>query len=421
MQLIVQVFKGYQKVERHIWYVIAAMFCIQIVNAAFFLLLNYYMVNEGYEYLEVAEVLSYRFLSVALFAFPFGLFIKGRRLKPFFWLCSLTFPICSFLVIYAVQLHQVSFLYGVAMLWGLSFICLDITILPYIVLNARKETHSESISMKFLTFSLSLTSVGLLNYLLHAFDPELFDEKMVLQLIAGMSGLSIFFVSKIHFKEKISERVPFRMVAENYDWHLIFRAIIPTLIIAIGAGFTIPVINLFFLKVHGLSSEYFSILGSITFGLVIFTMIMMPYIRRKFGYRIAIIYFQSAAVLALFLLATTEYYNDYSFALYVAAFFYIIRQPLMNAAQPMSSELTMYYVGKRNQEIMSALNSTIWSGSFFFSTKAFAYLRLMELRYVSIFLITVVFYMIGVIWYALLVRDFERRTGQTGRVIDDDQ
>ncbi|MEM8907880.1 MAG: hypothetical protein AAGD05_08550, partial [Bacteroidota bacterium] len=233
---------------------------------------------------------------------------------------------------------------------------------------------------------------------------------------ALFSALSLYFVSRIHFREKISEKIPFRQIHQDYDWSLIIRAVIPTLIIAIGAGFTIPVINLFFLKIHGLPSEYFSILGSITFGLVILTMISMPYIRRRFGYRMAIVRFQSIAVFALFLLATTEYYNDWSMALYIAAFFYIIRQPLMNAAQPMSSELTLYYVGKRNQEIMSALNSTIWSGSFFFSTKAFAYLRLLEMRYVHIFLITVAFYMIGVIWYTYLLRDFERKTGQTGKV-----
>ncbi len=417
IQLIIQVLQGYKKVETHIWNAIAAVFCIQVVNASFFLLLNYYMVREGYQDYEVAEVLSFRFLSVAIFAFPLGLFIKGRRLKPFFYICGFFFPICSFLVIYAVELHQLNFLYFMAMLWGLSFIFIDITILPFIILNAKKETHSEAISMKFLTFSLSLTTVGILNFVLHFINPDLFTEKRVLQIIAAVSILSLYFISRIDFPEKLSNKIPITQIHRDYDWHLVLKAVIPTMIIAIGAGFTIPVINLFFLKIHGLPSEHFSLLGSATFSLVILTMFFMPYIRRRFGYRVAIVRFQGCAVFALFLLATTEYYNDWHFALYVAAFFYIVRQPLMNAAMPMTSELTMYYVGKRNQEIMSALNSAIWSGSFFFSTKLFAYLRVLEMRYVSIFLITVVFYMIGVLWYAILVRDFERRTGETGKVI----
>ena len=416
MQLITQVLQGYQNVESHIWQAIAAAFCIQMVNASFFLLLNYYMVSVGYEDFEVAEVLSYRFLAVAVFAFPLGLFIKGRRLKPFFLLCGSTFPIFSFLIIYAVQHQLTSFLYAMAMCWGLSFICLEITILPYIILNAKKETHSESISLKFLTFSLSITIVGILNYLLHAINPDFFDERKVLLIFVGLSVLSLFFISKIRITENISETIPLEKIREDYDWSLILKAVIPTLIIAIGAGFTIPVINLFFLKVHGMPSDAFSLMGSLTFTLVILVMVMMPYIRRRFGYRIAIVRFQAFAVFALFFLATSEYYNEWTYAVYIAAFFYIIRQPLMNAAGPMTSELTMYYVGKRNQEIMSALNASIWSGSWFFSIKIFAYLRVMELRYVSIFLITVFFYAIGVVWYYILVRDYEKRSGDTGKV-----
>lgn len=416
MRLITQILQGYRNVEPHIWQAIAAAFCIQTVNASFFLLLNYYMVSVGYEDFEVAEVLSYRFLAVAVFAFPLGLFIKGRRLKPFFLLCGSTFPIFSFLIIYAVQHQLTSFLYAMAMCWGLSFICLEITILPYIILNAKKETHSESISLKFLTFSLSITIVGIVNYVLHAINPGFFDERKVLMIFVGLSTLSIFFISKIRVTENISETIPLRKIREDYDWDLILKAVIPTLIIAIGAGFTIPVINLFFLKVHGMPSDSFSLMGSMTFTLVILVMIMMPYIRRRFGYRVAIVRFQAFAVFALFFLATSEYYNDLTYAVYIAAFFYIIRQPLMNAAGPMTSELTMYYVGKRNQEIMSALNASIWSGSWFFSIKIFAYLRVMELRYVSIFLITVFFYAIGVVWYYILVRDYEKRSGDTGKV-----
>ena len=53
----------------------------------------------------------------------------------------------------------------------------------------------------------------------------------------------------------------------------------------------------------------------------------------------------------------------------------------MNAASPMTSELTMYYVGRRNQEIMSALTASVWSGSWFVSMKIFSWLRQMDYRY----------------------------------------
>jgi hypothetical protein len=149
-------------------------------------------------------------------------------------------------------------------------------------------------------------------------------------------------------------------------------------------------------------------MGAVTYGIVTVVMLFMPYIRRSFGYWIAITLFQSMAIIALFSLATTEYYRDLGFALPVAIFFYTLRQPLMNAAAPMTTELIMKYVGKRNREIMSALQASIWAGSWFLSMKLFAALRALEFRYVTIFLITVGLYLVGVIWYALIIRQYER-------------
>ncbi|MDX1665990.1 MAG: hypothetical protein R3350_02125, partial [Saprospiraceae bacterium] len=274
---------GYRKVERHILLAVAGQFCIQAVNTAFFLLLNYYMVKEDFTDYQVADVLSYRFLAVFCLAFPLGLLIKGRQLKPFFFTAAVAIPILSHLVIWAIDQHQVQLLNAAAMAWGLAYTCIQVTILPYILLNASRETHSEAISLSFLSFSATICLVGLGNYILHEIDPQLFDEKLVLQIVATISALSWLFIYRIRKRENISEKVPLKKIWRDYDWGIIAQAMTPTLLIAIGAGFTIPVINLFFLKVHGVSSEVFSILGAATFFLVACVLFFMPYIRRSFG------------------------------------------------------------------------------------------------------------------------------------------
>ncbi|GIS39974.1 hypothetical protein Ct9H90mP12_1680 [bacterium] len=67
---------------------------------------------------------------------------------------------------------------------------------------------------------------------------------------------------------------------------------------------------------------------------------------------------------------------------------YILRQPLMHMAHPASNELMMNYVGKNNQELISALSSSLWSASWFFSAKIFEWLRILDYRYSEIFFIT---------------------------------
>jgi hypothetical protein len=413
---IITALNNYRKISKPVLTLIAAQFCLEGVNTAFFLLLNYYMVEEGFSDYEVAKVLSYRFLAVCLLAFPLGLYIKGRRLKPFFILAALTVPFFSHLIIMAIEHQWTQVLNYAAMGWGVGFTCMQASALPYILLNGRKERHSESFSLFYLAFSVTLCSIGITYFLVNQINPVFFNEKLALQVVSSISILALFFIRKIPNQEQLSYKVPLRQTLEKYDWPVVLRAVTPTFIIAVGAGFTIPVINLFFLNVHGVPSKVFSIMGSTTFLLVALVMTMMPLIRRNFGYKIAITLFQSLSILALFIMATTEYYQQWSFAVYIAIAAYVIRQPLMGAARPMTTELTMYYVGKRNQEIMGALNASIWSGSWFVSMQIFGILRQYEFRYVTIFLITVVLYVFGVGWYAYLIYSYRKRTGDTGKV-----
>ena len=79
----------------------------------------------------------------------------------------------------------------------------------------------------------------------------------------------------------------------------------------------------------------------------------------------------------------------------------------MHMAHPASNELLMNYVGKKNQELISALSSSLWSASWFISAKIFQWLRLLDFRYYEIFLITAGLYIIGNIFFALLIREYE--------------
>jgi hypothetical protein len=394
-------------------YMFAAQFTLQGVHVAMFLLLNYYMVKQGFEDYETVEIWAYRFAAVMVLAFPIGLYIKGRSVKPFFWLATILMPIASVSLIYAIGVGAYYLMYGSAILWGVAYASMQTCVQPFILLNTKKELHSEAFSLSFLSFSSMIFVEGIIYFLLSYQFPDTINEYNFLLAIGFLSVIGIYFVSKIDLEENVSEKIPLERILYDYDWFIIFKAIIPTILMAVGAGFSIPVINLFFLNVHGVQSANFSLMGSMTYLMVAIVMLFIPFIRRRFGYQVAVTLFQTAAVVSLFIMSITEYFADWQYALGIAIFFYLIRQPLMNCASPMASEVVVYYVGKRNQEIIAALNASIWNGSWLLSTSIFAYLRRMEFRYVSIFLITVVLYVISIIWYWWLIRDYERRKGDS--------
>jgi len=63
----------------------------------------------------------------------------------------------------------------------------------------------------------------------------------------------------------------------------------------------------------------------------------------------------------------------------------------MNMAGPMTSELTLNYVGEKNREMISALNAAIWSGCWFASAKIFSVLREAQVAYSISFLLPLSF------------------------------
>ena len=410
----------YRKIPRSILLMIAAAFFIHMINASFILILNIYLRKQGYADENIAQFNSFRFLGILFFAFPLGIFIKGKALKPFFLASSLLVPLFSLFLLLSIQGGNESRITLGFILWGVSFMILNVCGLPYIMRSAPEEVISEAISLNFSVWSLAtIVSGSLISMLSHLKEIVIggviipLDEFHIMLVILSISSLSFILVLFIKEAKPRSSSSSFfqnlSALRSDYDWTLIARVLVPNMIIATGAGLTIPFVNLFFNSVFKVDSDTFSLIGAGTAMIVFLSTLFIPFIRRKFGFRVAILIPQSLAVLFLVILATTQLAQAYSWAFYVAIAAFMIRQPLMNMAGPMTSELGMKYVGPRNQELISAISSSIWSASWFISAKIFQVLRQMDMEYYQIFLITAAMYAVGVSFYRLLINDYLRR------------
>ena len=404
---------------------VGATFLIHLINGAFVLILNIYLRTKGYADDQIAQFNSFRFLGILLFAFPLGIYIKGKALRPFFLASSLLVPACSLFLLLSIESGNETRITIGFLLWGLSFMILSVCGLPYIMRAAPEEVVSEAISLNFSMWSLAaIVSGAIINILSRMGSIEIaghlfiLDEFHIMIFIIGLSSLSILLVllmkeakprsASSHFLNN------FKVLRSDYDWKLIRRVLFPNMLIAVGAGLTIPFVNLFFNSVFKLDSEHFSLIGAITAGIVFLSTLVIPIIRRRFGFKVAILIPQSLAIFFLIVLAFTQIASAYSWAIYLAIAAFMLRQPLMNMAGPVTSELGMKYVGPRNQELISAMSSSIWSASWFISSKVFQVLRRMDLEYYQIFFITAGLYAIGVGFYYLLINDYLRKKPETG-------
>jgi len=401
-----KVIKAYLELEEHVLLMIKAEFFIQLIGAAFFLILNIYLAKEGFSDPEIANFISYRFLAVMLLAFPLGFFIKGKPLKPFFLLGSLGVPMVAIALVLAVQNVLFSFLPTLFILWGFVFTLFQVSALPYVMRNTSVANQSHAISLNYATHSFGTILSGIIIFGFGQFMRET-DEGIILLFISVLGFFGVYFLLKM----KVDVVVPVNkgLQWKSYDWSLLLKAIIPTIIIAIGAGLTIPFINLFFFHNFQIDSAGFAVIGGVASALVAILALLVPNVKNKLGFKKGITYTQTTAVFALVALATTEFFVSYWWAFPIAVLCFWVRTPLMNMAAPMTSELTMNYVGKKNQEMLSAIMAAIWSGSWFFSSQIFRCLKAEGLPYAYIFYITAILYGFGVFMYYLLVLDYEKR------------
>ncbi len=384
-------------------------FFIQLINVSFIAILPLYMKAEQYTDAEYAHFTSYRYMGMLALALFLGIYIKGRKILPMFYISAIGVPLFALLILISVNYHITSLLVISHLLWGTCYTFVQIPILPYIMRNARSGQLTLAISLNFATWSIASIAGGLLIAIFNSIDPVIFSERNLLFIITILSFSAIYFVFKVNRNEYIPVITEKRSNLREYDWAIILRALIPTTIIAIGAGFTIPFMSLFFNSVHHMSTAMFSFLNFLTAVLVTVSAIYVPKIKENYGYQKAVPTTQMIAIVALLIMATTQYYSFVYVSVIIAAAFYILRQPLMSMAVPMTSEITMKYVGERNREMASGLTSAIWSGSYYFSAIGFGILRHLEVEYVNIFWITAGMYVIGVLMYILLLKDYSRR------------
>ena len=392
---------NYLNIEKDILVLIKSQFFLQLIATSFFLILNIYLSKNSFTDSEIADLISFRFLAVILLSYPLGYFISFKRLRIFFVISSALLPIVAISLVLMIQYSKHEYLKTIFFIWGILFTMFQVCVLPYIMRHSSKKNQTYSISLSFATYSLSMVIAGLIIYITSNFF--LIDEGEILTIISCFGFVSVFYSLQIN-----EPFYSFNIDNKNrkYNWKLILQCVLPTIVIAVGAGLTIPFINLFFFHNFNIDSAGFALIGGVTSLLVAFSSLIVPFVKREFGFKKSIINTQLISVLALIALSTTAYFNEYPFVIFFAIFFYVMRAPLMNMAAPLTSELTMIYVGKNNQEMLSAIVAAIWSGSWFFSSQIFKLLVDSDYNYSEIFYITSGLYLLGIFLYYLLIKKF---------------
>ncbi len=400
----------------------AGQFLINLTNSAQFLLLNLFLKDRGLEDPAIAALTSHRFLATFFFALPAGLWLRGKPLRKPLVISAVLFSFTALAALETVQYGHLTAAPACFLAMGFASLVLNVASLPMMMRLAPPHQSSEALSLLFATWGAASICGGVLSSALQSighFDAGnlhlVFNEHSTL-LILTIAGFGApFLYARLPDPVLAEKSTRHWLHVHRADFPILLRVLVPSLCIATGAGLSIQFLNLFFSNVYHLDSAKYSMFGSVSYVLMFFTGLIVPEVRRRLGWRGAILGVQSAAVVLLALMGLTELWKGAAWALPVALACFILRQPLMNMAGPSTSELSMSYVGERNRELMSACNGAIWSGAWWLAARVFELLRSHHLPYWQVFLTTAVLYLIGTFSYSGLIRVVERRESQSPR------
>ncbi|RYD35583.1 MAG: MFS transporter [Verrucomicrobiaceae bacterium] len=411
--------ESYRTLPKCVLLFAAGQFLINLINSAQFLLLNLFLKERGLDDPAIAALTSHRFLATFFLALPAGLWLRGKPLRKPLVIGAILFPLTALAALETVQFgyHQAASISFITM--GFAGLVLNVASTPMMMRLAPKHQSSEALSLLFATWGAASICGGVLSSVLQGIGRiEIGNFHLVLNehstlLILTFCGLGAPFLYA-RIPDPVSGGKPTRhwLHIHREDFPLLFRALVPTLCIATGAGLSIQFLNLFFSNVYQLDSTRYSVFGSISYVLVFVTGLIVPEVRRRLGWRGAILGVQSAGIVMLTVMGLTELWKEAVWALPVALVCFIFRQPLMNMAGPSTSELSMSYVGERNRELMSACGGAIWSGAWWLAARVFETLRSHDLPYWQVFLTTSALYVVGTFSYSGLIRAVERKEAE---------
>ncbi len=407
--------QNYRSLPRPVVLFACGQFMINLITATQFLLLNLFLKQEGFDDPTIAALGSNRFLAALVLALPAGLWLRGKPLKPVIIAGSILYPIATLASIEFSRLGMLNYATVSFLGTGVAILMINVASLPMILRLTPDDRSSEALSLLFATWAAASICGSVLSTILQAIGSVQLgsfllplNEHTTLVTVTLIACSAPFLYARLPNSPPTQQSLKHWMHIPRHDIPVILRSIFPTVCIATGAGLSIQFLNLFFSNVHNVSARDYSAYSFFSNLLVLFIGLSVPEIKRRLGWRGAILGVQTIAMLLLVVLGLTELMRAITWALPLATFCFILRQPLMNMAAPSTSELIMRYVGEHNRELLSACNGAMWSGAWWISARSFQLLRANDFPYWQIFLMTAGLYLIGTFSYLGLIRSVEK-------------
>ncbi|MBN2621501.1 MFS transporter [candidate division WOR-3 bacterium] len=354
--------------------------------SGFMLLFNLYLKSLTFAEGRIGNIITVTTIGTVLMAIPASIIIRRIPIKRLLLIAT---PIASISYMMQVSTATYQVIMAGGFTAGLFVVFFRVSAAPFFMRNSTPKERPYLFSMQF---ALSLVA-GIIGNLLGGFMPEIIESTGVMPHIAYRVTLYVFsvlvFAAVIPYvliKEKaVTTTEPMKI----HSWRLIMKLFLPGIIVGIGAGLSIPFLNLYFKDVFSSATRMIGIFYCGQQFLMIAGLLLAPVVAERIGKIRTVVLSQLLSIPFLVLLGLTR-------TLWLALIAFLVRAAFMNMAQPLFTNYAMERVRHDEHAFTNALLVIAWTVGWGASASVGGYL-IEHFSYSLPFFTTSVLYLISTI------------------------
>lgn len=328
-------------------------FFLSIGVTGFMLLFNLYLKSIGFQESKIGHIITITTIGTVIMAIPASIVIKKFSIKK---IIITSIPIALFSYFLQVATSNYLIILSGGLLAGFASVFGQVIAAPFFM---RNSTTKERPYLFSANFACSLVA-GILGSILGGFLPGIIEKyglveyltyRYTLYVFGGLVLIALIPFFMIHESGVPEVPEPTKLIT---DRSIIIKLFLPTLVVGIGAGLSIPFINLYFQDVLSIPVKLIGIYFSLSQVLMIAGLLIAPVLSEKIGKIRTVVFSQFFSIPFLIILGVTH-----NAALAVGAF--LIRAAMMNMAQPLFTNFAMESVRKEEQPLTNALLVIAWT------------------------------------------------------------
>ncbi len=407
MKSIFREYIGISKIIRKdAWNFLIGNFFAGFGFTGFSLLFNLYLKASGRGEGTIGHILSVGTYATVLMIFPAAYLIRKMSIKPVMLIVPVMMSLGYSIAIQAETLQMI--MAGIAIA-GSAGAFSSVIGGPLLMQSSGEIERTHLFSINHAVALLS----GITGNLVAGSLPDLIQQmgisaatgyKTAIFVHLVIAVVSLIFYSKIKVRTisltgEGGEGKKFRLNLKTPKKLLAYLAV-PPMIVGLGAGMTIPFLNLYFKTRFELSANNIGMLFALAQLFTIGGALTAPLLARRFGKIMSVIMSQVFSLPFLLILGISHY-------LPLAVIAFLIRNALMNMSAPISSNFSMECVHPDDRSITSGLLSLAWLFTWGITANIGGYL-IEHTGYMLPFAFTMVFYVLSSYLYYRLLYPVEK-------------